>query len=96
MSIYNLIECLICDISQRRHCFINLLGSMYGQEIFNILFLIVYNVLLTIYYKKPRKESEENYNNIDNRNDFLSILIIKIIHIVFTHNTPQRVLFQSS
>ena len=87
MSIYNLIECLILDIKinkdRNKNIFKKFLGSMYGHEIFNILILIVYNVLLTIYYKKPRFESEEKYNEIDNRNHYSSIQIIKIIHIIY-------------
>ena len=83
MSIYNLIECLIYDIKYQSRSFKNFLGSMFGHEIFNILLLLIYNVLLTIYYKKPLNESDEKYNNIDNRNDFLSIKIITILHILY-------------
>ncbi len=56
--------------------------NYYLLEIANILVFIAYNILLTVFYKKSRSESEEQYNQIDNRNNFYSILIMKIIHII--------------
>ena len=96
MSIYNFIECIIYDIKTTqktngsRNCFDKFIKFVnenlffyYILEIINIIFFIVENVLLVIYYRKSRSEIEEIYNEIDNRKDFDSVDILRIIHIIY-------------
>ena len=96
MSIYNFIECFIYDIKTTRktiwskNCFDKFIKFIneniffyYILEIINLILFIVENVLLVIYYRKSSSEIEEIYNKIDNRKDFDSINILKIIHIIY-------------
>lgn len=96
MSIYNFIECLMYEIQlnkkklERKKCFLKYIISIgdfifiyYIYEIINIVLFICENVLLAIEYRKSRNESEEKYNEIDNKKNFRSIEIFAIIHIIF-------------
>ena len=96
MSIYNYIECFIYDIKinkktlepktipQKIIKFLNeYVFIYYILEVINICIFLLYNILLTKFYKKQRTLIEEAYNKIDNRIFFYSIFVIKIIHFIF-------------
>ena len=95
ISIYNYIECLIYDIKktkkylETKNCYNKFIRFINNNifiyhilEIINMIIFFIENILLTIYYKKARNENDEKYNEIDNRNNFISINIIRIIHMV--------------
>ena len=49
-------------------------------EVLNIIAFIILNGFLISFYKKSRNEDEENYNKIDNRQNFLLTTIWPIVH----------------
>ena len=98
MTIYNYIECIVYDINKKKmsnnkcHCFINLVRTLgihflgFDEykffEILNLISFIGINILLIIFYYKPRPLDDEEYNEIDNRQNFMSVQIWALVHII--------------
>ena len=94
MSIYNYIECIIYEIKTKkgeRDNIVNRFKKMNLYKIFelvNLSVFIILNIMLIVFYSKSLNQSEEEYNQIDNDQNFKSstiISIIEIIILVFVH-----------
>ena len=82
-SLYQYIECFIYDMKKRKYPIDNWINFSFFETI-NFLGILVENIFLIIFYSKSTENSIENYNKIDNRQDFSKFsIIIGIIHILF-------------
>ena len=81
LSIYNYIECFIYDMKKKK-TFIEKYTNYRFLEILNFLVLIVENIILTIFYSKSTETTIEEYNKIDNRQNFITLSTFIIIHCI--------------
>ena len=81
LSIYNYIECFIYDMNKEKN-FIEKFINYRLLEILNFSVLIVENILLTIFYSKSTETTIEEYNKIDNRQNFYTLSTVIIIHCI--------------